>query len=158
MKHAAIIGMLAVSCVLSGANNGHAAKWVKNANDNPMIEATYHDANSVKVVKEVLRWTEKTVVAKDKLKAYQNNLAKYEVCKQNMDQYGEVTHHQIDYEIKKGQFRRVAKRNYNNDNKLICTDKDMGKDYDKTWHPITRRSPIEETYFHLVTKYKIPDL
>ena len=152
-----LAGILA-SSLLFGAVDGHAENWVQNHNEKKTIEANYHDADSVKVADRTLSWTEKTVIAGDRIKPYNQNLSKYEACKQNIAKKGEVTHHKIDYQIKNGQFRRLAKRNYNKANELVCTDEDMGKDYDKTWHRIGRRSPMEDTYSHLVTRYNLKDL
>lgn len=71
---------------------------------------------------------------------------------------GDATHHQIDFEIKEGKFRLVAKRNYNKDNELLCTDKDMGTELDKSWQDIVKGSPMYERYYILVTKYKLGNI
>ena len=71
---------------------------------------------------------------------------------------GEVTHHQIDLEIKQGKFRTVAKRNYNKANELVCTDKEMGTEFDKTWKEILYQSPIYFREYELVTKYNLGNI
>jgi hypothetical protein len=158
MRHVAVAAGIAGVLALSASLEARAENWIQNFNDKKGIEATYHDADSVKVVDKTLRWTEKTVIAADRIKPYNKHLSTYQACRDAIAKKGEATQHQIDYEIKGGQFRRLAKRNYNKANELICTDADMGNDYDKSWHRIARRSPMEETYFHLVTRYKLPDL
>jgi hypothetical protein len=158
MKRVVIGASVMGAVLLLGTLDSNAENWVQNLTKKGAMEASYHDADSVKVVDRALNWTEKTVIASDRIKPYNQNLSKYEACKQNIAKKGEVTHHLVDYQIQNGKFRRLAKRNYNKDNELICTDNDMGKDYDKLWHIIGRKSSIENTYFQLVTKYKIKDL
>jgi len=91
-------------------------------------------------------------------KYYSKHLSNYPVCQNNITKMGEATHHQIDFEIKNGKFRTVAKRNYNKDNKLLCTDKDMGTDLDKSWQEIPYQSPMYFREYELVTKYKLGNI
>jgi hypothetical protein len=153
---AGVLGMF----LLSGAFDGHAADWIKNNVDipNKNVEANYYDSKSVKVHKNILHWTEKTVLTSFGAQYYSKHLSTYPVCQKNISEKGEVTLHQIDFEIQKGKFRTVAKRNYNKDNKLICTDKDMGTEFDKSWQEIQYQSPMYFREYELVTKYKLGNI
>lgn len=146
--------------LLVGALDGHAADWIKNNTDipNQNVESNYYDSKSVKVKNKTLKWTEKTVLTSFGSKYYSKHLSKYPTCQKNISEKGEATHHQIDFEIKKGKFRTVAKRNYNKDNILLCTDKDMGTDLDKSWHEIQYQSPMYFREYELVTKYNLGDI
>jgi hypothetical protein len=68
---------------------------------------------------------------------------------------GEATQYQLDCQIKKGKFRGVAKRYYTKKNELICTTKDMGKEFVTNWSEILRGSPMQQAQYDLVTKYKV---
>jgi len=146
--------------LLLGTIDGHAETWVKNKVDvpNKNLEANYYDADSVKVKKKTLSWTEKFVLTSFGSESYTKHLSQYPACSDIIAKKGSVTHHKIDFEIKEGKFRTVAKRNYNKDDKLLCTDKDMGTEFDKQWHEIVYRSPMYERHYILVTKYKLGDL
>jgi hypothetical protein len=143
--------------LLGGAVVGHAADWIKNNADipNKNLEANYYDSKSVKVRKKTLSWTEKTVLTSFGATYYSKHLSKYPVCQKSMSSKGEATHHQMDFEIKNGKYRTVAKRNYNKANELLCTDKDMGTELDKSWQEITYQSPMYFREYELVTKYKL---
>ena len=150
-------GVLGIA-LLSGALDCHAEKWVKKEFTSKAIESNYEDADSVKVKDKSLFWTEKFVLTSEGAKSYNKHLEEFKACKEGIAKKGEVTHHQMDYQIEKGKFRHVAKRNYNKNNEVVCTDKEMDKDVDMSWHRIGRNSPMEENYYRLVTKYKISDL
>jgi len=137
-----------------------AADWIKNNVDipNKNLEANYYDSKSVQVRNKTLSWTEKTVLTSFGAQYYSKHLSKYPVCQKNISEKGEATHHQIDFEIKKGKFRTVAKRNYNKDNTLLCTDKDMGTELDKSWQEIIYQSPMYFREYELVTKYKLGNI
>lgn len=144
--------MASISC--------HAGNWVKNNVDvpNKNLESNYYDADSVKVRNKTLVWTEKFVLTGFGSQRYSKHLMQYPACRQNMSKKGEITQHQIDFEIKGGKFRTVAKRNYNKKNELVCTDKDMGNELDKKWYEIVYRSPMYERHYILTTKFKIGDI
>lgn len=149
----AALGMV----LLGGTHVCQAAEWILNKADipNKNLEANYYDGKSVKVRKKTLSWTEKTVLTEFGSKYYTKHLSQYPACEKNIASNGEATHHQIDFEIKKGKFRTVAKRNYNKDGELLCTDKDMGTELDKSWQEITYQSPMYFREYELVTKYNL---
>ena len=159
MKKTFIAGVLG-SVLLFGASNGHAATWIKNTFDPPNknVEANYYDGDSVKVHGKALTWTEKFVMTDFGSAAYTKHLAEFPECKKNITAKGPVTQHQLDFQIKGGKFRLVAKRNYTKKNELICTDNEMATDLDKSWHEIEYKTPMYERHYNLVTKYKIGDL
>jgi len=159
MKRNVVSGILGF-VLLVGAVDGHAEKWVKNNVDvpNQNLEANYYDSQSVKVRGKTIAWTEKFVLTSFGEKAYSKHLMQYPSCSTNIEKKGTVAYHKIDFEIKDGKFRTVAKRNYTKDNELICTDKDMGSEFDKEWHEIIYKSPMYERHYILVTKYKLGNL
>lgn len=146
--------------LLVGAVNVHAEKWVQNKVDvpNQNLEANYYDSDSVKVKGKTIRWTEKFSLTDLGEKSYSKHLMQYPACQKNIEANGNVTYHKIDFEIKEGKFRTVAKRNYNKANKLVCTDKDMGTEFDKKWYEIVYKTPMYERHYILVTKYKLGNL
>ncbi|HZV81863.1 MAG TPA: hypothetical protein VFF53_06805 [Geobacteraceae bacterium] len=160
MKKSVAIAVTLGMIVLSGVVMCHAADWVKNDVDipNKNVKENYYDAKSVKVRNKTLSWTEKTILTDFGVTYYSRHLSKFPACKEGMASKGEVTHHQIDFEIKKGKFRTIAKRNYNKANELLCTDKDMGKDLDTSWREIPYQSPIYFREYELVTKYKLGNI
>ena len=160
MKKGIHITVLLSAVLLLGTVVGHAANWVKNNADIPSknVEANYYDSKSVKVRHKTLTWTEKTVLTSFGSTYYSKHLSQYPVCQKNMSSKGDVAFHQIDLEIKKGKFRTVAKRNYNKDGKLLCTDRDMGTEFDKDWKEIPYQSPIYFREYELVTKYKLGNI
>jgi len=160
MKKGIYITMILSAVLLSGTLDCHAADWIKNNADipNKNLEANFYDSKSVKVRKKTLSWTEKTVLTSFGAKYYTKHLSNFPVCQKNITEKGEATHHQIDFEIKKGKYRTVAKRNYNKDNILLCTDKDMGTELDKSWHEIKYQSPMYFREYELVTKYNLGNI
>ena len=160
MKSTAFIAGVLGLFLLVGAVDGQAANWIKNSTDipNKNLEANFYDGNSVKVHNKILHWTEKNVLTSFGSQYYSKYLAKFPECQKNMVAKGDVTHHQMDLEIRQGKFRAVAKRNYNKANELICTDKDMGTDLDKSWQDITYQSPMYFREYELVTKYKLGNI
>jgi hypothetical protein len=149
----AALGMV----LLCGTLVCQAAEWILNKADipNKNLEANYYDGKSVKVRKKTLSWTEKTVLTEFGTKYYTKHLSQYPACEKNIASKGDATHHQIDFEIKKGKFRTVAKRNYNKNGELLCTDKDMGSELDKSWQEILYQSPMYFREYELVTKYNL---
>jgi hypothetical protein len=160
MKKCTYITMILSAVLLLGTLVCHAADWVKNNSDipNKNLESNYYDSKSVKVHNKVLSWTEKFVLTSFGAKNYTKHLLKYPVCEKNISDKGDVTHHQIDFEIQNGKYRTVAKRNYNKANKLLCTDKDMGTELDKSWRDIPYQSPMYFREYELVTKYKLGNI
>jgi len=150
---AAVLGFV----MLIGATNGHAEKWVKNNVDvpNQNLESNYYDSDSVKGRNKTISWTEKFVLTSLGEKSYTKHLMQYPACSKNIEKKGNVTYHKIDFEIKDGKFRTVAKRNYNKANELICTDRDMGTEFDKKWYEIIYKSPMYERHYIFVTKHKM---
>lgn len=146
--------------LLLGAIDGHAEKWIKNNVDvpNKNRDSNYYDSDSVKARGKTISWTEKFVLTSFGEEAYTKHLMQYPGCRENIEKKGNVTYHKIDFEIKEGKFRTVAKRNYNKENKLICTDKDMGTEFDKKWYEIVYKTPMYERHYILVTKYKLGNL
>ena len=152
-------GMVGMALLVGTADGFAAANWVVNDADKPNknVERNYYDAQSVKVRKKTLSWTEKTVLTDFGVKYYARHLTQYPVCQKNMAEKGEVAYHQIDLQIRNGKFRTIAKRNYNKADELLCTDKDMGNEFDKSWQDIVYGSPIYERHYLFVTKYKLGD-
>jgi len=154
-----VAGML--GCVLLlGAVDGHAEKWVKNNVDvpNQNLEANFYDADSVKTKGKTIRWTEKFTLTELGQRSYSKHLMQYEACRSSIEKKGNVAYHKIDFEIKQGKFRTVAKRNYNTSDELVCTDKDMGTEFDKKWYEVEFRTPMYNRYYQIVTKYKLGNL
>ena len=160
MKKSIFIVVILSAVLLTGALACHAADWIKNNADipNKNMEANYYDSKSVKVRNNILHWTEKTVLTSFGSKYYTKHLSKYPACEKSISAKGNATHHQIDLEIQKGKFRTVAKRNYNKANELLCTDKDMGTELDKSWQEIKYQSPMYFREYELVTKYKLGNI
>lgn len=153
---AAVFGFV----MLFGANNSHAEQWVKNNVDvpNKNLEANYYDSESVKAHKKTISWTEKFVLTSLGEKSYSKHLSQYPVCRNNIEKKGNVTYHKIDFEIKDGKFRTFAKRNYNKAGEVLCSDNDMGTEFDKKWYEIEYKSPMYERYYIFVTKYKLGNI
>jgi hypothetical protein len=160
MKKSIYITVIFSVVLLLGTLVCHAADWIKNNADipNKNVEANYYDSKSVKVRKNILSWTEKTVLTSFGSKYYTKHLSKYPACEKSISSKGDATHHQIDFEIQKGKFRTIAKRSYNNSNELLCTDKDMGTELDKSWQEIQYQSPMYFREYELVTKYKLGNI
>lgn len=158
MKKLFLAGVLG-AVLLMVTVDGRAESWVKIDYDipNKNLESNYYNSDSVKLIHGTLNWTEKFDLTAFGIKNYNKHLAQYPVCEKNILKKGEVTHHQIDLQIKKGKFRQVAKRNYNKSNQLVCTDKDMGAEFDKSWHEIEYKSPMYERHYLFATKYKLSD-
>ena len=160
MKKKSVIGGVLGLVMLFGVLDCHAENWVKINVDvpNQNLESNYYDADSVKAPHKVLTWTEKFVLTSLGVKSYTKHLSQYPVCLQGIEKNGDVSYHKLDFEIKKGKFRTVAKRNYNKDGKLLCTDKDMGTELDKSWKDIKYKSPMYFREYELVTKYKLGEI
>jgi len=160
MRRNAVIALTVSMVLLLGTLVCHAANWIKNNTDipNKNVESNYYDSKSVKVRNKTLCWTEKTVLTDFGSKYYSKHLSQYPECQKNISTKGDAAYHQVDLEIKKGKYRTVAKRNYNKDNELLCSDKDTGTEFDKAWHEIPYQSPIYFREYELVTKYKLGDI
>lgn len=160
MKRNVVAAAVFSFVMLLGAVNGHAEKWVKNNVDvpNQNLESNYYDADSVSTRNKKISWTEKFVLTSFGEKSYTKHLSQYPACRKNIEKKGNVTYHKIDFEIKKGKYRTVAQRNYNKDNKLICTNKDTGTEFDNKWYEIEYKTPMYERHYILATKYKIGDI
>lgn len=155
MRKKAISSLVTASVLIFGALVCHAEKWDKHDYSGGTIESGYYDAQSIKVTGNQVNWTEKYILTPEGASFVTGELSKYEGCKQNIAKKGNVTQYQLDYEIRKGEFRGVAKRYYNKAKKLVCTDKDTGKEFKYGWRQIERGSPIEQAKYDLVTKYKV---
>jgi hypothetical protein len=157
MKRKFFIAVVFGFLVLTWANRGHAEQWVKNKVDvpNKNVEANFYDADSIKVHGKTLSWTEKFVLTEFGVKSYTKHLSQYAECRKNIEKKGNVAYHKLDFEIKEGKYRLVAKRNYSKDGALLCTDKDMGTEFDKSWHDVEYGSPMYNRYYIFVTKYKV---
>lgn len=160
MRKTVVISITMGMVVLSATVACLAADWIKNNTDipNKNVDANYYDAKSVKVRDNTLCWTEKTLLTSFGSKYYTRHLSQYPSCQKNIATKGEVAYHQIDLEIKKGNYRTVAKRNYNKNDELLCTDKDMGTEFDTAWHNIPYQSPIYFREYELITKYKLGNI
>ncbi|MDD2853503.1 MAG: hypothetical protein PHY09_16575 [Desulfuromonadaceae bacterium] len=146
--------------LLAGAFEGHAEEWVKMEFDipNQNLEANYYDTKSVKGHNKTISWTEKYALTSFGEKKYSKHLSQYPACRKSIEKDGNVTYHKMDFEIKEGKFRVVARRNYNKANGLVCTDKDMGKELDKSWKEIAPKSPMMEREYLFVSKYKLGNI
>ncbi len=160
MKKTVLIVVALGMVLLGGTLVCHGADWVRNNVDipNKNVDKNFYDSKSIKVHNKILSWTEKFVLTSFGEKQYTKHLSKYPACQKSILEKGDVTHHQIDFEIQNGKFRTVAKRNYNKDNKLLCTDKDMGTELDKSWQDIPYQSPMYFREYELVTKYKLGNI
>jgi len=160
MKKCIYIRVILSAVLLLGTLDCHAADWIKNNTDipNKNVEANFYDSRRVKVRKNILSWTEKTVLTSFGSQYYTKHLSQYPACQKSISSKGAVTHHQIDLEIRKGKYRIVAKRNYNEANELLCTDKDMGTELDTAWKEIPYQSPIYFREYELVTKYNLGNI
>ena len=149
-----------VGSMLLGALTCHGANWVKLEIDPPNknVELNQYDAESVKVDGKTLNWTEKFDLTKFGSTHYTRHLATYPFCQENIVKKGDVAYHQIDLQIKDGQYRQVAKRNYTKNNELICTDKEMGTEFDTSWAKFPYQSPIFLRYYEFVTKFKLGNI
>lgn len=138
----------------------HAEEWVKMDFDipNQNLEANFYDSDSVKGHNKTLSWTEKYVLTSFGEKNYTKHLSQYPECRKNIKQLGNVTYHKMDFEIKEGKFRLVAKRNFNKANQMVCTDKEMGTEFDKSWKEVEPKSPMSERYYIFVSKYKLGNI
>jgi hypothetical protein len=154
-QHAFVMGIL-VSALLLGALDCHAEKWDKNDYHDNSIETGFYDSDSIKVAGENVNWTEKYILSKEGSDYNTGTISKHEACKKRIAQKGAVAQLQIDYQVENNRkFKGVAKRYYNKNNELLCTDKDTGKDFDTSFHKIMRGSPIEKALYDLVTRYKV---
>jgi len=160
MKKNVLLAVILGSLLLTGTIDCLAGNWVKNNVDipNKNVESNYYDSASVKVHNKTLSWTEKFMLTDFGAKNYTKHLSQYPACRENMLKKGDVTHHQIDFEIKKGKFRLVAKRNYNKADQIVCTDKDMGTEFDKSWQDVVYGSPMYEREYLFVTKYNLGEI
>ena len=159
IRNVCVTGMAGL-LILLGTVDGHAETWIKNRVDvpNQNLEANYYDADSIKARNKTIYWTEKFDLTSFGEKSYSKHLMQYAECKKNIEANGNVAYHKIDFEIKEGKYRTVAKRNYNKANKLLCTDKDMGTEFDRKWYEIEYKSPMYERHYILVTKYKLGNI
>lgn len=158
VKKVFIAGVLC-SGLLAVALNCQAANWVKNNFDvpNQNVESNYYDTTSVEVHGKKVIWTEKFILSDLGKASYTKHLSQYPACRKNIDKNGAITYHKIDFEIKEGKFRLLAKRNYNKKNQVVCTDKDMGNEFDKSWNDIVYGSPMYERHYMFATKYKLKE-
>ena len=141
--------------LLFGGLACHAAKWDKNSFNSKEVASAYYDAANIKVVGKTVNWTEKYVFTKDGTATVSKDISKYDACKMNIEKYGPATQSLTEYQMKKDQVRLVSKRYYSEANKELCTEKDMGKDFNLSWTKIERFSQIEQAKYDLVTKYKV---
>ncbi|MEI6704353.1 MAG: hypothetical protein WCL71_12595 [Deltaproteobacteria bacterium] len=155
MKKNVFLAGIVGFALLFGALVCHAEKWDKNDYGDVSIESSYYDVDSIKVQEKLVSWTEKYILTSAGSKFTTSEASKHPVCKQNITKKGAVTHYQLDYQIESKKFRGAAKRYYNKDNELLCTDKDTGTEFKTSWNKIVRGSPIQNAQYDLVTKYKV---
>ena len=155
MKKNVILSGVMGAVLLFGTLVCHAEKWDKNKYVDKTVESAYYDADSIKVQGKTVSWTEKSVLTSGGATFVTGDIKKYEACKQNIEKKGNVTQYQVDYQIEKGKYRGVALRYYNKANEIVCTDKDMGNEFNTSWNKIVRGSPIQQSHYDLVTKYKV---
>ena len=155
MKKNVILSGVLASVLVFGTLVCHAEKWEKNKYKDPQIQSGYYDVKSIKIKDKVVSWTEKYILTEAGVTYVDEQISKHEVCKENIAKNGKVTQFQLDYQIEKNKHRGVAKRYYNKENKLICTNKDTGDDFKTVWAKIIPRSPIQDAKYDLVTKYKV---
>lgn len=155
MRKELFFGVL--GCLVLGAVAGQAAeKWDKNSYTDKAIRSGYYDASSVKSKGGVVSWTERYVLTPEGIEYVNTELSKHPACKEKIAKEGKVVEYQLDYEVKNNkQYRGVAKRYYNKANKVVCTDKETGTDFNTGWRTIERYSPIQQAQYDLVTKYKV---
>jgi len=153
-KDVILLGVIG-SVLMFGPLVCHAEKWDKNEYGDVTISAGYYDVDSIKVKGKLVSWTEKYILTSDGSKFTTSEASKHPVCKQNITKKGAVTHYQLDYQIEDKKFRGAAKRYYNKDNEVLCTDKDTGTAFNTSWNKIVRGSPIQNAQYDLVTKYKV---
>jgi hypothetical protein len=167
MKGKFLVAGLMGAVLLAGAVDSHAkeekkhvAKWVKMEVEvpNQNLDSDYYDVNSIKVLGKSLYWTEKFVLTDFGSAQYTKHLKEFPACKQAIEQKGPAAYHQMDFEIKEGQLRPVAKRNYTKDNKLLCSDKDMNNDLNTAWQKIKPRSAAMERYYLIRNNVKGSDI
>jgi len=160
MERKVLITGVLCAVLLTAAWDCQAANWVKNSVDvpNKNVAANYYDADSVKAHDKTLSWTEKFDLTEFGTKSYTKHLLQFPDCRKNIEKKGDVVYHQIDFEIKQGKYRLVTKRNYNKKNEVVCTDKDMGKEFNTSWHDVSYGSPMYERHYIFVTKYKLGDI
>lgn len=158
MRKSVLAGVLGAA--LLTAFNCQAADWIKNNFDipNKNVEGNYYDGQSVKAKDRTLSWTEKFELTPFGAEHYTKHLETFPACKAGIKAKGPVTMHQMDFEIKDGKFRIVAKRNYTKKGDIVCTDKDMNHELSTDWHDIKQRGPMYERYYMLVTKYKLGNI
>ena len=144
-----------LGAVLLGTVVSHAEKWDKNRHANNAIESAFYDVDSIKVVDRTLSWTEKYILTGEGAKAVTSQAIKHQVCKDNVAKKGNIAQTQVDMQIEGQNIRQVAIRHYNKDSALICSEKDMGHEFDASWKKITPRSPMQQTKNDLITKYKV---
>lgn len=154
-KEVFIAGVLGF-VVLMGSVDCHAEKWDKNDYHDNAIETGFYDSDSIKVDGKTVSWTEKYLLSKEGSVYNTNAISKHEACKKSVSKKGAVAQLQIDYQVESGKkYRGVAKRYYNNNNELLCTDKDTGSDFKTSWEKIRRGSPMQQALYDLVTRYKV---
>jgi hypothetical protein len=155
MKNNVILSGIIGAVLIFGTLECQAAKWDKNSYADDKVASGFYDVASIKVKGNVVSWTEKYILTSGGMTSTGDELSKHEVCKENIAIMGNVTQFQLDYQIEKGKFRGVAKRYYNKENKLICTNNDTATEFNKSWSTILRGSPMQQAQYDLVTKYKI---
>lgn len=155
MKKNVIFSGVVGVVLLFGAGICQAEKWDKNNFEDAKVEVGYYKVDSIKVKGKVVSWTEKYILTKVGAAEVKNELSMHQKCKQNIEKMGDATQYQLDYQIRSGKFRGVTKRYYNKNSELICTSKDMGKEFVSNWSDILRGSPMQQAKYDLLTKYKV---
>ncbi len=153
-KNVIVFGTMA-TVMLLGTVVCHAEKWDKNSYKDQAVEAAYYDTDTLKAQGKTISWTEKSVLTSKGASVVTSDINKYEACKQGIAKKGDVAHYVMDLQMERGKYRGVAIRYYNKANEMICSDKDLGKDFNTSWQKILRGSPLQQTHYDLVTKYKL---
>jgi hypothetical protein len=153
-KNLILPGVIGVA-LLSGTLDCHAEKWDRMSFKGDWIESGYYDTDSIKVQGKTVSWTEKCVYDKDGSKNISSSLSKYPACKQKIEK-SEVAELQVDCQIENKKYRVIGKMYYNKAGEILCTDRDFSKDdFNQSWTTILRHSSMENTYYDLLTKYKV---
>jgi len=154
-KHVMVAGIVGSMLVLSAALS-QAASWVQTSSkSNKVVETVYYDETSVKAQGKTVSWTEKYLFTPGSSQFNTKHLAQYPVCKKGIEKKGEVTHAEMDFEMKGDKYRCTAIRNFNKKNELICTNKDMGEEVDTNWQDLLRNTAKYDMYYLFVSKHNL---
>lgn len=158
MKSKTLVFLTILSSMLLFRLDCNAEKWVKTSMKSKLVKAAFLDDDSVKVQGKTINWTYKIILNSAGSKANTKDLSNYAACRQNILKKGNVEYWMEDFQIENGNYRSVAARYYNSKNELLCTEKEKGDSYDKSWSPIPPVSPVAENYRYFLKKLKRDDI